>query len=121
MSKELKHPLQALLITRDSHEDVIAERKKISIREGHRDYREGLPFVLCCPDTSFCVKADLISVRHCLASQVNEKEWKDDGYSSLSEMISDLRKYYPYLTTKSPVTVLRWNNVRGYLVNKRKN
>jgi hypothetical protein len=118
MELELKHPPQALLIPEAAQKAVLTGMKRISIREGSRDYRADRPFFLCYPNNSFCVSADLTSVRHCKAREVTEEERRDDGYGSLREMVQDLRRFYPHLTKESKVTVLRWNNVEGSLVDQ---
>ena len=115
----LSHPLQALLIADEYKEDVITGKKKISIREGMRNYIAGKPFMICDEKTSFCVKADLKKVRHCIADDVTEEEYRADNYASREEMTTDLKRFYPNFTDKSFVTVLSWDNVSGYLVDLR--
>jgi len=116
----LKHPLQALLIADEYKEDVIIGKKKISIREGLRNYIAGQPLMICDSETSFCVKTDLKKVRHCKAEAVTEQEYRADNYSSSEEMLKDLQRFYPNFTSESYVTILSWDNVSGYLVNERK-
>jgi len=116
MPKELKKPLQALLIAEPSQRLVIVGSKKITIREGHRDYTVGEPVMLCDHNESFCVKAEITEVRHCLAKEVSKGEMRKDGYNSLSEMIEDLRTYYPDINENSNVTVIKWDNIEGILI-----
>lgn len=116
----LSHPLQALLIADEYKENVLSGEKKISIREGLRNYIAGKPLMICDADTSFCVKADLKNVRHCTADKVTEEEYRADNYSSIEEMTTDLKRFYPNFTDKSFVTVLSWDNVSGFLVDLRR-
>ena len=116
---ELKKPLQAILIAEDLQRPTIAGSKKITIREGHRDYRVGEPVILCDPDESFCVKADITGVRHCRAYQVTEEEMRRDGYNSLQEVLESLRTYYPDLSEYTNVTIITWDNVEGILVDNK--
>ena len=116
---EPKKPLQALLVAESGQRPTIAGSKKITIREGTRDYRVGEPVMLCSPKESFCVKADITDVRHCSANQVTEEEMKKDGYRSLQEMVEDLKTYYPNINEQSDVTVIKWDNVEGLLVDNK--
>lgn len=60
----MKRALQAILIHgRKMEEDVRYNRKKITIREGHKDYTEG-PVMIGCPNLDWCVMRKIYSVRH---------------------------------------------------------
>ena len=117
--RKLKRPLVALLLSPDQTmwEDAATGRKKITIREGHRDYIPGEKVMLCCEIRSDAMAADITSVRHCTVGEVTPEEYHADKYASPEHMLSDLGQYYPNLTMDSPVTVIRWDNVRGTLVN----
>lgn len=124
----MKNPLYGLLIAprNGMREAVLSGEKAITIREGHRDYREGGQVLIGCmgvkTDASWTdawvVMADVDAVRHCLLGEVTEDELRADGYNSREEMLADLHAYYPKLDLVSPVTVLRWKNVRGKLVDE---
>lgn len=109
----MKVPLVALLFAKEHHEPIVRAEKKITIREGHRDYRADTPVVLCCHIASWAVMADITNVRHCLLQEVTEEEWRADGYDSQEHMLESLRSYYSDLTLSSPVTIIQWENVRG--------
>lgn len=113
----LKHPLQALLVAPDQRmRTAILERiKKISIREGRRDYRSG-PVMLCCHLEPWAVMADIVNVRHCTLREVTKEEYKADGFENKVELLNGLKKFYPNMNLDSPVTVIRWDNARGKLV-----
>lgn len=115
--KDLKWPLQALLIASDEkmRDAVCAKIKKISIREGHRDYRVG-PVMLCCHLVPWAVMADITYVRHCTLREVTKSEYVADGFENKVEMLKGMKKFYPKLNLDSPVTVIYWENARGYLV-----
>lgn len=119
----MRSPLYALLLAPDLDErhNVEVGTKTITIREGHRDYQAKKPVMICCHVEPWCVMADISSVRHCSLRDVTEAELRDDGYTDLDDMLSQLREYYPTLTPSSPVTVIRWENVRGKLVDEREN
>jgi hypothetical protein len=111
-NEKLKRPLQAILIAPNESvwENIILGKKKITIREGWRDYQPGFS-ILGCHIANFCVGADITDVKHCLAKDVTEEEYHADGYTSQDNMIDDLHKYYPNLSLESKVTVIKWNNI----------
>lgn len=98
--------------------NILNGEKKISIREGHRDYRPG-PAMLCCHLVPWAVMADITDVRHTILTGVTEEEFRADGYKSFQQMLEDLQQFYPKLECISPVTVIRWDNVRGFLVDNK--
>tara|TARA_Y100000310_G_scaffold331138_1_gene404171 strand:+ start:675 stop:1040 length:366 start_codon:yes stop_codon:yes gene_type:complete len=113
----MKRPLQALLISpgEEQREAILAGEKQITIREGHRAYSPG-PVMLGCGKVVWCVYADITNVRITTLDRVTDEEYMDDGYESTLEMLKDLRQYYPDLGLESDVTVIRWDNVHGKLV-----
>ena len=116
-SPTLKRPLTALLIAPNDEmrRNILNGTKKITIREGHRDYQPGL-VMICCPVDPFCVEATITDVKHCRLDGVTREEYIANGYKSASEMRDDLRQYYPKIDYYSPVTVIKWDNVGGKLV-----
>lgn len=117
-----KSPLQALLVAPDylMRKNILSGKKKISIREGHRDYQVGKPVMLCCHIVPWVVMADVISVRHCTLGEVTEEEYRDDGFETQEELLVGLQQFYPDMTPDSPVTVICWENVRGFLAENAK-
>jgi hypothetical protein len=113
----VKNPLYALLISPDKNarRAILMGKKKITIREEHRDYRAGQAVMICCHLEPWAVMADITEVRHTELGKILEQEHRDDGYENRNELLSDLRIFYPDIDWKSPVTVIRWNNVRGKL------
>jgi len=116
----VKQPLYALLVApiEEMIVAVLDGTKTITVREGHRDYRPGLPVMLCCHLEGWAVQADIVNVRHCALKEVTEEEWADDGFTSQEDLLTGLQRFYPCLTMDSPVTVIRWKNVRGLLVDE---
>lgn len=113
----MKNPMYALLIAPD-HEmrrSILYGGKTITIREGHRDYRPG-PVMLCCHLVPWAVMADITNVRHCTLREVTEEEYQDDGFHTQDDLLKGLQRFYPNMTLDSPVTVIRWQNARGFLV-----
>ncbi|MEK9175411.1 MAG: ASCH domain-containing protein [Patescibacteria group bacterium] len=114
----MKQPLYALLIApiTEMRQAILNGTKKVSICEGHRDYKVGGKIMLCCHFEPFAVMADIVSVEHTKLWKVTEKEWKQDGFDDQASILHGLRKFYPILRMDSPVTVIRWDNISGKLV-----
>ncbi len=119
--KWLKPPLQALLISPDEKDrmTILAGNLNISIRLGHRDYVKG-PIMLCCHILPFAVMANITSVKFCNVDEVTPEDYKAFGVNTLEELLDKLRKFYPDITMKSPVTVIRWEDIEGWLAKHRK-
>lgn len=115
MEVYLKNPLYGLLIADDPQMrlDLITGVKRISIREGHRDYRLG-DVLIGDSENTFVVTATFIEVKHILLSEVTREEWEADGFTSQEDMLVKMREFYPKINLDSEVTVLFWKNVRGY-------
>jgi hypothetical protein len=117
----MKPALQALLISDDVRVrlKIMLGLKKITIREGHRDYRES-PVMICEEKDPWVVKATITKVRHTTLSEVTKDEWEADDYANQPQMLGDLTKYYPEITMESEVTVIYWDKVEGALTNSEK-
>ena len=117
--KVLIHPLQAIMISSDEimRKHILSGEEKITIREGWRNYKPGFSLIAC-PFKLYCAGVDITSVRHCLLNEVTEEEYIANNYKSTEDMLNDLKRYYPNLNEKSPVTIIRWDNVRGQLVDE---
>lgn len=96
--------------------NIVSGTKTITIREGHRDYRPGQTVMLCCHLEPWAVMANITEVRHCLLGEVTKKEMEADGFTDHEDMLNGMRRYYPSLGYSSPVTVIRWKDARGKLV-----
>ena len=116
----MKRPLTALLIAPDDgmRHRVETGAKTITIREGHRDYRPGELVMLCCHLVPWAVQTTLTDVRHCRLREVGEEEWLDDGFVSQDDLLTQMRRFYPKLTLDSEVTVIRWKDARGALIER---
>ncbi len=114
---EIEPALQALLIAPDLQvrANILSGKKKITIREGYRDYYEG-PTMICCHIQPWAVQVDITDVYHVALGEVEAEDFEADGFSSQLDLLHGLRKYYPGIDYQSPVTVIHWDNVRGQLV-----
>lgn len=105
----MKPPLQALLIAgEEMREDVLAGRKKITIREGHRDYQVDKPVILCCDKLNWATMRKVVKVRHTKLGDITDLELRADGFFDQKDMYIGMQQYYPNITMESPVTVISW-------------
>lgn len=109
--------MRALVIAKEWKDAVISGKKQITIREGARDYRNG-PVLLGCNIENWIVMADIVDVRICPLALISEDEYKADGFLSRKELLAKLRTYYSDISDTSAVTVIRWTNVCGKLVDE---
>lgn len=116
----LKPPLYALLIAPDvfMRQAIVTGQKDGTIREGHRDYKPGTTLMLCCHLEPWAVMADVTQVRHATLRELADGELNSSGFSTRDEALAGLRTFYPNMTLDSPVTVIRWANARGLLVDE---
>jgi len=113
----IKRPLQALLIAPedDMRRRILTGEKRITIREGARDYVPGRAMI-CCHLVTWCVQVNIVLVRHCALDQVTVEEYEADGFESVDDMLTGLRRFYPRMTPSSTVTVIHWDGEEGRLV-----
>ena len=104
----MKRALQGLLIAGETMRDaVLNDTKKITIREGHRDYTPG-PVLIGCHLLNWATIRIIISVRHTTLIRLHPKDWIADGCNSQEELLQMLRQFYPDLNLDSEVTVIEW-------------
>lgn len=106
---KLARPLQALVIADSNDRKVVLDgSKKIIIERDWIDYIKCFA-VLCCPE--FCIGVNIKNVRHCLAEEITEEEYKDHGFNNYQNMIQGMRKYYSNFNDKTKVTITRWDDL----------
>ncbi|HOX96215.1 MAG TPA: hypothetical protein PLI45_02445 [Candidatus Woesebacteria bacterium] len=108
----MKQALQALLIAPNPVDRmaIMTGKKKITIREGHRDYHPG-PLMICCHIQPWTVLTSITEARLTILAAVSAEEFQADGYDSLEKAVEDLKTYYPNITIYSPVTVIKWGDL----------
>lgn len=105
----MRPPLQALLIAgEEAHMAVLDGTKKITIREGHRDYVAGKPVILCCHVLNWASMRQVTSVRHTTLKEVTWEEMCADGFGNYDHMEREMRRFYHDIGPDSPVTVVAW-------------
>jgi len=105
----MKKPLQAILIASEQmRDDTKSGKKKVTIREGHRDYVCG-PVLLGCHIRDWAYMAEINSVVHTTLGCVDAKDLVDDyGSPSHENAVKVLSEWYPNINLDSEVTVVRW-------------
>lgn len=103
----MKRPNQAILLQEQSHQAAENGVKRITIREGHRDYTIGFT-LLCCHLANWCMAVNVIAVEHTTLEHVRHADLHSDGFDTRNELLDGLRHFYPNITLQSPVTVVRW-------------
>ena len=104
----MKRALQSILVAGESmRDDTKNGKKKITIREGHRDYTEG-PVLIGCPTLDWAYSSEITSVLLTTLGKVAEQDLNDDGFDSTEDAIEVLSQWYPSINKDSPVTVIRW-------------
>lgn len=113
----MKRALQAILIAPENvmRQDILTGKKKLTIREGHRDYTPG-PAMLCCHLVPWAVQVEVVKVEHTTLNDVSVDDILADGFESYFDAVAKLRRFYPKIGINSNVTVVHWENPTGYLV-----
>lgn len=116
----MKKPLVALLIAPDEQKrrDILTGKQFASIRMGYRDYEIGQTVMLCCHLVPWVVQADITEVWCYHVRDLTEADCLAAGFDCIDGMIKSLKKFYPDINSQSLITVIRWNNVRGKLVDE---
>jgi hypothetical protein len=105
----MKRVLQAILVAGEEQRDAVFDgRKRITVREGHRDYITG-PVLIGCHILGWATMRNIIKVTHKLLKEVTEAECKADGFVNMADMLHGLREYYPTISPDSEVTVIEWD------------
>lgn len=111
--------MQAILVANDAkmRADILSGKKQITIRKGRRDYKKG-SVMLCCHIEPWAVMADITMIRQDPLRDVGLEELQDDGFKDHDDLYQGLKTYYPDLSSDDIVTIVRWDNLRGKLVQK---
>lgn len=104
----MKRALQAILIAGEEMKaDVLSDLKRITIREGVRDYTPG-PVLIGCHQLNWATMKNIIDVKYYKLIDVPVQDYKDDGFETRTDMFKGLQNFYPNLTMDSEVTVVKW-------------
>lgn len=105
----MKRPLTALEMDESLMEAVHEGHKLVTIREGHRDYKNGDRLLIVCTQDSFLpFRAVVTTVIHGTLGAVSESDRRSDMFDTVDDLLEGMRKFYPKIEKTSPVTVIRW-------------
>jgi len=102
----MKRALQGIVMATEHMRDITIDgTKKITIREGHRDYTLGS--VLIGDDVlNWATLKEITKVRHTTLRNVTPDEYKADECKSVEELKEMLSQFYPDIHFNTPVTVI---------------
>jgi len=104
--------MDVLLVAGEGARDAVFDgTKRISIRSGHRNYKVGGRLILCCHILNWATMKTIKSVKWTTLADVTPIEYRDDGFSTWTDLRDGLRKFYPEITDNSPVTIIRWGEI----------
>jgi len=97
---------QKLLLADDLFEPIIDGLKTLTIRKGRRDIALGdLIFEATNnPDKQLIVNVTTVS--YCLAKNVDDETVRLDGFESTEQMIKEMKRFYPDITTETELTLV---------------
>jgi len=105
----MKRPLTALEMDESFMEAVHEGHKLVTIREGHRDYKNGDRLMILCAQDSFLpLRAVVTGVIHTTLGSVDESDRRSDMFDTVDDLLAGMRQFYPSIEKTSPVTVIRW-------------
>jgi len=105
-------PLQALWVANIAMlADILADRKRITIRFGYKDYKvDKAVFVVVCDFNvvTVAVVKQLKSVKWKKLCELTKEEIEADGFKDLNDALNGLQRFYPEIGLDSPITVIEW-------------
>jgi len=105
----MKRALQGILMAGEDTRDITMDgSKRITIREGHRDYTKGT-VLIGCHLLNWVVLANIDNVRHTTLGNVTIEECVADGCSNNNELLTLLGRFYPTIGMDTPVTVISFH------------
>ena len=118
MEGEREQPMFALLVRPNDklRQDIVNERITAAIVAGYRNYMPDHELILCCHREPWAVLADIVEIKMLRLYGISCRDIEAAGYSTREEMAREFQKYCPNLDQNTPFTVIRWQNVRGKLV-----
>lgn len=101
----LLKPIQEteLRLAEDLIPHILDGSKKVTLRKGYRDFTENI--------TIAGYPAVVESVSHYLLETCPLEVLQDDGFEDVKDAIEGMKRHYPDITGKTPVTVVRFHLV----------
>ena len=94
---------------------VVSEEKRITVREGFRDFEPGETIqIVNAEDSTQRVECEVRYVLKFLkATMVPRLYLEMDGFTGYVDFIETLKQFYPDFSRSSPVTVIYWRVNHG--------
>lgn len=70
--------------------------------------------IICDFENPWAVMVNLLEVKHITLAEVTKEQWQADGFFSQADMLRGMKEFYPNITLDSPVSVLFWDDVKGF-------
>lgn len=85
--------------------------KRLTVREGHRDYQLNDTLYVLATNEIFdgepgIYKTRINKLRHATLGELSEKELAADGFVNPGHALEVMQQFYPSITLESPVTVI---------------
>lgn len=88
------------------YKDTLRGRKRQTIRKGRRDYPLGeAKFVF---DNNDDIEIIITEITYKTLHNVTDQEARDDGFQSYRLLYKELEKYYPDITPKTEITLVKF-------------
>ena len=99
---------------------ILSGKITTTVTERCYDYKFGRSLILCNHVECWVVMVDIIAVRHCLFSEMTTQECQAVGFETCWSLLDNLRIFNASLSLSSEVTIIKWSNMRGKLVDNYK-
>ena len=112
-------PMFALLIPRDEklRQDIVSGKVTAIIVKDYRGYVPDHELMLCCNLELWSVLVDVVEVSCMRFYGISQRNIQPAGYNTREEMMRRLKELDSSVDEpSSPFTIIRWENVRGRLV-----
>ena len=106
--KEFKRPQQSLEVNKEWINNIKDNIKRITIREGLRDFSKG-KVIIFNTEKEWCTVRNIIDIQCKPLSDVSDSIAQEDGFKDIEDLYCKLKDYYPNITMKSEVTIIRWS------------
>lgn len=86
---------------------ILTGEKRATIRLGKKGVKEGMIIYLAVGNRPFA-RAKVVRVSYKKLKELTNHEIRSEGYVSLVDLLSDLKKIYPAISPDDMVTYIEW-------------
>ena len=110
--------LSALLVLPDQIkiDDILSGNVTIIVTERCYDFKAGKPLILFNHLEGWVIMVDMVEVAHRLFSEITSEECQAAGFTKRLDFLDSLNISKRNLSLSSKITILKWANTRGRLV-----